>query len=147
MRVSEVMTRDVKVVHPNQSIAEAAKMMTKINVGFMPVGENDQLVGTLTDRDIVVRAVAGSKGPYTAVRDVMTQSVKYCFEDEELDQVARRMGEQRVRRMPVVNRDKRLVGVITLCDVALAQPDEARRAITAMSQPGGATSQLRLAAL
>jgi CBS domain-containing protein len=141
MRVSEAMTRDVRIANPNQSIRDVAKVMSDIDAGFMPVGENDQLVGTVTDRDIAVRGVAAGKGPDTPVREVMTQDVKYCFEDEDLDHVARNMGEQRVRRMPVVDRNKRLVGVVAVADLALKKPEAARDTISGVSQPGGPHSQ------
>src|ERR687884_1390232 len=92
MRVSEAMTRDVRIASPNQSIREAARIMAEIDAGVLPVGENDRLVGMITDRDIAIRAVAEGKGPDTPVRDVMsTEQVLYCYEDEELDHVAKNM--------------------------------------------------------
>jgi CBS domain-containing protein len=114
MRVSEAMTRDVRVANPGQSIREVARMMDEIDAGALPVGENDRLVGMITDRDIAVRAVAQGKGPDTPVRDVMSREVKYCYEDEDLEHVAENMGELQVRRLPVVSRDKRLVGIVAL---------------------------------
>ena len=119
MRVSEAMTRDVRVTTPGQSIREAAKLMAELDAGAIPVGDSDRLVGIITDRDIAIRAVAAGKSPDTPVREVMSSDVKYCFEDEELDHVAQNMGDIRVRRLPVVNRDKRLVGIVSLGDVAL----------------------------
>jgi len=113
MQVSEAMTSQVTVATPDQSIQEAARLM-QIDSGFLPVGEDDRLVGMITDRDIAVRAIADGKGPDTPVRDVMTRDVKYCFEDEDVAEVARNMGDEQVRRLPVVNRDKRLVGVSCL---------------------------------
>jgi hypothetical protein len=83
MRVSEAMTRDVRVARPDQSIQDAAKMMSDVDAGVLPVGENDQLVGMITDRDIAIRGIAQGKGPDTPVREVMTADVKYCFEDED----------------------------------------------------------------
>src|ERR671923_2399099 len=114
MRVSDAMTREVRVASPGQSIREVAKIMAEIDAGSMPVGENDRLVGMITDRDIAIRAVAQGKGPDTPVRDVMSKEVKYCYEDEDLEHVADNMGELQVRRLPVVNRDKRLVGIVSL---------------------------------
>jgi CBS domain-containing protein len=106
MRVSEAMTREVRIASPGQSIRDVAKIMAEIDAGSMPVGDNDRLVGMITDRDIAIRAVAEGKGPDTPVRDVMTtEQVLYCYEDEELDKVAKNMSEQQVRRMPVVNRE------------------------------------------
>ena len=141
MRVSEAMTRDVRLCTPGQTIREAAKTMADIDAGSVPVSENDRLVGMITDRDIAVRAVAEGKGPDTPVREVMSQEVKYCFDDEELDHVAKNMGDIRVRRLPVVNRDKRLVGIVSLGDVALKGERVAGKAVKGVSQPGGPHSQ------
>src|SRR3954466_11132311 len=118
MRVSEAMTREVRVATPGQSIRDVANIMDEINAGSVPVGENDRLVGMITDRDIAIRAVAQGKGPDTPVRDVMsTEQVLYCYEDEELDHVAKNMSQQQVRRLPVVDRDKRLVGIVSLGNI------------------------------
>jgi CBS domain-containing protein len=142
MRVSEAMTRDVRIAHPDQSIQDAAKMMSDVDAGVLPVGENDQLVGMITDRDIAIRGIAQGKGPDTPVREVMTADVKYCFEDEDTDQVARNMADQQVRRLPVVNRDKRLVGILSLGDLAVMQGGQpAGEALAGISQPGGEHSQ------
>ena len=142
MKVSEAMTRDVRVASPDQSIREAARTMAEIDTGVLPVGESDRLVGMITDRDIAIRAVAEGKGPDTPVREVMTQDVKYCFEDEDTDHVARNMADQQVRRLPVVNRDKRLVGILSLGDLAVMQgAGPAGEARTGVSQPGGEHSQ------
>src|SRR6266513_974631 len=120
MKVSEAMTRDVRVANPNESIRDAARMMAEINAGSLPVGENDRLVGVITDRDI------------------MSPEVLYCFEDEDLDDVAKNMGDVKVRRLPVVNRDKRLVGIISIGDVACNEDLEtAGDAVAQVSQPGG----------
>jgi CBS domain-containing protein len=138
MRVSEAMTRDVRVANPGQSIREVAKIMGEIDAGALPVGENDQLVGMITDRDIAIRAVARGKGPDTPVRDVMSKEVKYCYEDEDLQHVAQNMGEIQVRRLPVVDRDKRLVGIVSLGDVAQNEDTSTIGEATAgVSQPGG----------
>ena len=138
MRVSEAMSREVRLASPGQSIREVAGIMAEIDAGAMPVQENDRLVGMITDRDIAVRAVAQGKGPDTPVREVMsTDQVLYCFEDEELDHVAQNMSEQRVRRLPVVNRDKRLVGIVSLGDLALKGENSAGKAVKGVSQPGG----------
>ncbi|WP_445505250.1 CBS domain-containing protein [Microvirga sp. G4-2] len=142
MRVGEVMTRDVRVARPDQSIQEAARMMADVDAGIMPVGEGDRLVGMITDRDITVRAVAEGKGPQTQVREVMSPEVKYCFEDEDTDAVARNMAEIQVRRLPVVNRDKRLVGIVALGDLAVMEGGRtAGEAVSGISQPGGQHSQ------
>ena len=138
MRVSEAMTRDVRVANPGQTIRDVAKIMAEIDAGSMPVGENDRLVGMITDRDIAIRAVAAGKGPDTPVRDVMSKDVKYCYEDEDLEHVAENMGDIQVRRLPVVNRDKRLVGIVSLGDIAQKEdPETAGEAVQGVSQPGG----------
>ena len=139
MRVSEAMTRDVRVCTPGQSIREVAKTMAEIDAGSIPVGENDRLIGMITDRDIAVRAVAAGKSPDTPVREVMSEHIHYCFDDEELDDVAQNMGDIRVRRLPVVNRQKRLVGIVSLGDVARTEgSDIVRDAVVGVSQRGGA---------
>ena len=139
MRVSDAMTREVRVASPGQSIREVAKMMDEINAGSMPVGDNDRLVGMITDRDIAIRAVAEGKGPDTPVRDVMSsEKVLYCYEDEELDHVAKNMSQEQVRRLPVVNRDKRLVGIISFGDLAQKETRAASKAAKGITKPGGA---------
>jgi CBS domain-containing protein len=142
MRVSEAMTRDVCVARPDHTIEDVARMMLAIDAGLLPVGDDDHLVGMITDRDIAVRAIAEGKGPKTPVSEVMTRDVKYCFEDEDTAHVARNMGELQVRRLPVVNRDKRLVGILSLAD--LAQAERAKRvadALREIAQPGGEHTQ------
>ena len=142
MRVSEAMTRDVRVATPGQSIRDVAKMMAEIDAGALPVGENDRLIGMITDRDIAIRAVAQGKGPDTPVRDVMsTEKVLYCYDDEELDNVAKNMGDEQVRRLPVVNREKRLVGIVSLGDLANRERKAATKAVSGVSKPGGSHSQ------
>jgi CBS domain-containing protein len=142
MKVAQAMSRDVRVANPNETIRQVAHTMAEIDAGAIPVGENDRLVGMITDRDIAVRAVAAGKGPDTPVRDVMTHDVKYCFEDEDLNHVAKNMADQRVRRLPVMNRDKRLVGMLSVGDLALKQGKKAAGdAISGISQHGGPHSQ------
>ena len=142
MRVSDCMTRDVRVATPGQSIRDVAKIMAEIDAGIMPVGENDRLIGMISDRDIAIRAVAQGKGPDTPVRDVMsTEKVLYCYDDEELDTVAKNMGDVQVRRLPVVNREKRLVGIVSLGDLANRERKAATKAVSGVSKPGGSHSQ------
>ena len=142
MRVSEAMTREVRIATPGQSIREVAKIMAEIDAGAMPVGENDRLVGMITDRDIAIRAVALGRGPDTPVRDVMsTEQVLYCYEDEELDHVAKNMGSEQVRRLPVVNRDKRLVGIVSFGDVAQTEARSASKAVKGVTKPGAQHNQ------
>jgi CBS domain-containing protein len=116
--VREVMTRDIHVATPQQTLAEAAAEMAKADIGCLPGGDEDRLVGMITDRDIVVRAVAKGLGTETTVGEIMTGNIKYCFDDQGVLEVARNMAELGVRRLPVVNRDKRLVGFIALSNIA-----------------------------
>jgi CBS domain-containing protein len=142
MQVNEVMSSDVSIANPQQSIREAAQMMADIDAGALPVGENDRLVGMITDRDIAVRAVATGKGPDTPIREIMTTEVMYCFEDDDIDDVAHNMADIKLRRLPVLNAKKRLVGIISLADIALAEgPDPAGEALCGISEPGGEHSQ------
>jgi CBS domain-containing protein len=142
MKVADKMTRHVRVASPDDTIQQVACVMAEADAGVLPVGENDRLVGMVTDRDIAVRGVAQGKGLDTPVREVMTPDVQYCFEDEDLDTVARRMGEQQVRRLPVMNRDKRLVGILSLGDIVVGEgPQPAGDALAGVSRPGGAHSQ------
>jgi CBS domain-containing protein len=142
MKVSEVMTQDVRLIEPTQTIQEAARLMAELDAGIMPVREGDRLVGMITDRDIAVRAVAEGKGPDTSVREVMTEDVKYCYEDDDTHDVARNMADIQVRRLPVLSRDKRLVGIISLGDMAMSDSSErVGAAVTGISQPGGQHSQ------
>jgi CBS domain-containing protein len=138
MRVSEAMTRDVRVANPDQTIREAAQMMAELDAGALPVGEQDRLVGMITDRDIAVRAVAHGKSPDTRVRDVMTDDVKYCFDDDDVEDVARNMADIQVRRLPVVNRDKRLVGIVAIADIAASEePEIVGEAVSGISESSG----------
>jgi CBS domain-containing protein len=117
-KISEVMTREIRVARPDQTIREAALTMAREDIGSLPVGENDKLIGMITDRDIVLRAVAEGRSPDTPVREVMTDDIKYCYDDDDVAHVAQNMAELQVRRLPVVNRDKRLVGIVALSNVA-----------------------------
>jgi CBS domain-containing protein len=141
MNVSDVMTRDVQVATPEQSIREAALLMARIDAGTVPVGKDNRLVGMLTDRDITVRAVAKGLGPDTPVRDVMSADVKYCYDDQPVEEVARNMADIQVRRLPVVNRDKRLVGILSLGDLAVRSDCDTDEALRGVSTPGGEHSQ------
>src|SRR4029450_9701426 len=102
MKVNEIMTHEVETVSPNETLQDAAKMMASRDAGALPVGENDQLIGMITDRDIAIRGIAKGKGPEAKVRDVMTEEVKYCFDDQDVNEIARNMAEIQVRRLPVV---------------------------------------------
>ena len=144
MRIADCMSRDVRVANPDEPIQNAAAVMADIDAGVLPVGENDRLIGMITDRDIAVRAVAQGRGPDTSVRDVMSREVLYCFEEDDVDDVLRNMGDIKVRRLPVVNRDKRLVGIVSLGDMATggARPPAAE-ALQHIAEPGGPHSQAR----
>ena len=142
MRVSEAMTRDVRVATPGQSIRDVAKIMAEIDAGAMPVGENDKLVGMVTDRDIAIRGVALGKGPDTPVREVMsTEQVLYCYEDDEIEKVAKNMGDEKVRRLPVVNKEKRLVGIVSIGNIAQREVKAVSKAVKGVTKPGGAHQQ------
>jgi CBS domain-containing protein len=142
MKVSEVMTRDVQLIEPTQTIRDAAKLMAEMDAGIMPIREGDRLVGMITDRDIAVRAVAEGKGPDTPIREVMTEDVKYCYDDDDTEDVARNMADIQVRRLPVLTRDKRLVGIISLGDMAMSNgSSRVGEAVAGISQPGGQHSQ------
>ena len=144
MKVCDAMSRDVQITSPTQSIRNAAKVMAKIDAGALPVGENDRLVGFITDRDIAIRAVAEGKAPTTKVRDIMSAEILYCFEDQDLDEVARNMSILKIRRLPVVNRERRLVGILSFGDLARNEdPDTTGLTISEISEPGGEHSQSR----
>src|SRR5258707_142083 len=104
MKIADIMSSDVQIIDPNDTIQAAAKKMKDADVGFLPVGENDKLVGMLTDRDIALRAVAQGKDPKkTKVRDVMTQKVLYCVDDDEVESAAENMAELQIRRLPIID--------------------------------------------
>lgn len=141
MLVREAMTRDVKTVTPDTTIREAARLMAECDIGALPVSDGDRLAGMVTDRDIAVRAVAIGRGPDALVGEVMTLDVLYCHEDEDIGHIAGNMAEKQVRRLPVVDVDKRLIGIISLADVADARADEAGEALEGITRPGGQRSQ------
>jgi CBS domain-containing protein len=142
MKVDAAMTREVRLVRPDQTIREAAQLMAEIDAGAIPVTDNDRLVGMITDRDIAVRAVAQGKPPEARIRDVMSPGILYCFDDQELDEVATNMGKNQVRRLPVIDHDKRLVGILSLGDLASKEDAGAvGRAVSQVSQQGGKHSQ------
>jgi CBS domain-containing protein len=118
MQVRELMTPDVQLLSANNTIRDAARQMRDQDIGSLPVADGDRLVGYITDRDIVVRALAEDRGSDTPVRQVMTERVLYCFEDDSVEDVAANMADNQVRRLPVLNRDKRLVGIVALADLA-----------------------------
>lgn len=120
MKLKDVMTRNVEVLHPDSTLQDAAARMQKLDVGLIPVCDGDIVQGMLTDRDITVRATAEGKDPQkTRVRDVMTVDVLYCYEDDDVRDAAKKMGENQVRRLLVLNQDHRLVGIVSLGDLAV----------------------------
>jgi len=120
-----MMTTEVEVIHPDQTLAEAAEKMKALDVGPLPVCDGERLVGMITDRDITVRATAAGRDPKsTRVRDVMTEQIFYCFEDDSLEQAAEILERAQIRRMPVLNQAKRLVGIVALGDLAVQSEDE-----------------------
>lgn len=135
MQVGEIMTRGVKLIHPQDSIRDAARQMRDEDVGSLPVAEGDRLVGFITDRDIVVRALADHGGPDSPVSEAMSDRILYCFEDETVDSVAKNMAQNQIRRLPVLTREKRLCGIVALGDLANAGADEpAERALEGVSR-------------
>ncbi len=142
MKVSDIMTRDVHLLSPDQTIREAASIMADIDAGALPVGDNDRLVGMITDRDIVIRAVAQGKSLDTRVADVMSREMLYCFDTDGIDDVSRNMAKAQVRRLPVVNHAKRLVGIVSLGDLARNDdPTTIGRAVSRVSTPSGKHDQ------
>lgn len=142
MQVKDMMSTDVRTVAMGASIREAAKAMAEADVGALPVEDGDRLAGMITDRDIAIRAVAAGKGPDASVGEVMSAEVLYCFDDEDIDDVCENMSDLQVRRLPVVNREKRLVGILSLADLASnADASTAGEALEGITRPGGAHSQ------
>jgi CBS domain-containing protein len=136
-RLKDVMSRDVKLVAPDSTIREAAQQMRDGDFGMLPVAENDRLIGAISDRDIAIRAIADDKGPATTVREVMSEGICWAYEDDSVEQAAAIMSERQVRRLPVLDRDKRLVGIVSLGDFAVDSADiePAAEALSGISQP------------
>jgi CBS domain-containing protein len=136
MKVSEIMSRDVQVARPQESIQSVARRMKEIDAGSLPVCDGDTIQGMVTDRDITVRAVAEGRSFDTPVSEIMTQGAEYIFEDDDAGEAADRMAEAQVRRLPVVDRDRRLVGILALGDVAGRVKDKtAGQTLEDISQP------------
>ena len=136
-RLKDLMSRDVKVISPDTSIDEAARAMRDGDFGMLPVSENDRMIGAISDRDIAIRAVAAGKGPGTKVREIMSEGICWAYDDDTVESAAKRMSERQVRRLPVVNRDKRLVGIIALGDFAVDSSEirPAAEALAKISEP------------
>jgi CBS domain-containing protein len=140
MKVGEIMTPDVEIAAPEDTIQTAAQMMADSGIGVLPVCDGNRLVGMITDRDIAVRAVAEGKPPGgCAVREVMTEDLNYAFEDEEVESIAKKMGEWQVHRLPVLDRGKQLVGIVSLGDLALEveNREATAQAVSGIAQPAG----------
>ena len=135
--LKDLMSRDVKVINPDMTIRDAAKKMRDGDFGMMPVAEGDRMIGTISDRDIVIRAVAEGKGNDSKVRDVMSEGIVWAYVDESVEQAVKIMSERQVRRLPVVDRHKRLVGIIALGDFAVERSEiqPAAQALSEISKP------------
>jgi CBS domain-containing protein len=143
MKVADAMTTDVQLCTPDDTLKDAAQAMAALGVGLLPVTDMDRLVGMISDRDIAIRGIAMGRGPDARVGDVMTAEVKYCYDDQDLGEVCANMGDIQVRRLPVLNRSKRLVGIIALGDIALAQGGNGTGAtLSQISRPGGQHAQV-----
>ena len=140
--LKDLMSRDVKVISPDMSIRDAAREMRDGDFGMLPVGENDRMIGTISDRDIAIRAVAEGKDSGTKVRDVMSEGIAWAYEDDSVEQAAMIMSERQVRRLPVVDRDKRLVGIVALGDFAVESSEirPAAQALSEISRPSKPTT-------
>lgn len=142
MKVREVMTRDVQTVRPDQSARDAASFMLRADAGAIPVTEGDRLIGMITDRDIAVRGVAEGHGPDTPVRELMTNDIVAARPDDDTDDVAARMSEAQVRRIPVIDDQQKLCGIVSLADLSQQGDDSAaEQALEGVSQPGGRHQQ------
>lgn len=138
MKVSDVMTPNATIANPGDALQDIARIMAEQHIGFLPVGENDRLVGMITDRDIVVRGLANGHDGKATVRDCMTEDVTWCFDDDDVEAATRNMAAQKVRRMPVINHDKRLVGVLSLGDEARnGGAGTVGEAMSRIAEPGG----------
>jgi len=140
MKIRDVMTRNVQLINPGDTIQSAARLMAECDCGVLPVADGDRLVGMITDRDIAVRGIGEGKGPHARVRDAMTAEVKYCFDDEDTGHVADNMAAIQVRRLPVMDRNKRLVGIVSLGDLARKQPDTGK-VLAGIAQPSDQHNQ------
>jgi len=135
MKVREIMTSNVECVAPGTGVRELASKMKTLDVGFIPVCENDRLSGTVTDRDIVIRAIAEGKDIDSCpARDIMTQNVFWCFEEQDVKDVAKLMREKDVRRMLILNADKRLVGVVSIGDISKVEETESGKTLKDISE-------------
>ncbi len=130
MTVREIMTTNVECLSPDATVTEVANKMKTLDVGFIALCENDRLVGTVTDRDIVIRCIAAGKNISACMaRDIMSKDIFWCYDDQDVKEVVRQMSEKEVRRMLILNRDKRLVGVVSIGDIAKVEEKESGKAL------------------
>lgn len=142
MKISEVMTTEVETVSADQTAREAAGFMLRADAGSIPVCDGGRVIGMITDRDIAVRGVAEGRGPDTPVGELMSDGIICAHEDEDVQSVARRMSEEQVRRIPVIDAEERLVGIVSLGDLARETRGEAaERALEGVSAPGSQHQQ------
>lgn len=136
-QLKDLMSRDVKVISPDTTIDEAARTMRDGDFGMLPVGEDDRMIGAISDRDIAIRAVAEGKGPSTKVREVMSEGICWAYDDDTVEHAAKIMSDKQIRRLPVVDRDKRLVGIVALGDFAVddSEIQPAAAALAKISEP------------
>ncbi|WP_294121903.1 CBS domain-containing protein [Sphingomonas sp.] len=142
IKISEVMTTEVETISASQTAREAASFMLRADAGSIPVCDGDKVVGMITDRDIAVRGVAEGRGPDTPVSELMSDGIICAREDDDIHDVARRMGEEQVRRLPVLDAQDRLCGIVSLGDLSReARGDAAQQALEGVSAPGGSHQQ------
>ena len=142
MKIIDVMTPNIETVTPDQTARDAARFMLRAEAGSIPVCDGDRVIGMITDRDIAVRGVAEGRGPDTPVRDLMSDGIICAHENDDVQEVAQRMSEEQVRRLPVLDSNERLVGIVSLGDLARDTGGEAaHEALEGVSQPGGAHEQ------
>ena len=142
MKISEVMTSDVETIRPDQTAQDAARFMLKADAGSIPVTEGDRLIGMITDRDIAVRGVAKGYGPDTPIRELMTDDLIVIHVDDDIEDAASKMSEAQVRRLPVIDENEKLCGIVSLGDLSRGADNEcAERALEGVSQPGGQHQQ------
>jgi CBS domain-containing protein len=138
MKVREAMTREVEIIHPNATLAEAAEKMRDLNVGPLPVCDGTTVLGMVTDRDITIRGTAAGHDPEsTKVRDVMTPDIQFVYDDQDVDDAAKLMAEKQIRRVVVLNRDKRLTGILAMADIAVDANDDklSGKTLESISEP------------
>jgi CBS domain-containing protein len=142
MKISEVMTTNVETVTPEQTAQEAASFMLRANAGSIPVCEGDRVIGMITDRDIAIRGIAEGRGPDTPISELMSADIVCAREDDDTTDVAERMSSEQVRRLPVVDDNDRLVGIVSLGDLSREGPEQAAAmALEGVTQPGGEHEQ------